>query len=391
MDRKKKLLKIAVPVLILILGIVIMKGIMAKRHVPEKKKKADMGILVDVLKAEKKRTEITVKGTGITAAARELSLIPEVSGRIVYTSSDMVEGGFVKKDQVVFKIEEADYRLALERANSVKAKAEYDFEEMETRAEIARSEWDRINEGKNSTPNPLVLFEPQLKNARAALASASAQVEQAMLDLNRAVVTAPFDARVRSENIETGQYVRAGEQVAVIADTQRAEISVPFTLDDIRWLNIPEYGGGGIAPEAVVQLNVGGEIYSWKGRAVRSTGEVDPQTRMMKVIVEVKDPYRLLKGRDNPGQVLAPGTFVEVHIKGRVFKDIITLPRKVLHDNSTVWVMDKNGELSIRNVVLLKKEKNIVLVKEGLDEGDMVVLTNISGAADSMKLRTANK
>jgi len=387
MEKKKKIIKAVVPVLIIILGVVIMMLIVSGHSVPERSDKIDRGVLVRTLTAEKKRVRVDVEGSGAVISASEVSVVPQVSGRVVYTAPEMKAGGFLKKSDVLFRIESVDYELAHERALSVKAKAEFDLEEMETRAAIARSEWERINEGNNVTPNPLVLFQPQLKNARAALASASAQVGQTMLDLERTVVTAPFDARVRSEEVETGQYVRAGNIAAVLAGIDKAEVPVPLTLNDIQWIDIPGPGKTK-GSSAVVKMIVGKNVYAWEGHVVRSAGEVDPATRMMKVIIEVEDPYGVLKG--GSGRMLVPGTFVDVTIKGRGFSGVTVVPRNVLHDNSSVWIMDSDGLLRIRNIEILRKERENVLVSSGLNDGDRVVLTNISGAADGMMLRTIN-
>jgi multidrug efflux pump subunit AcrA (membrane-fusion protein) len=351
MSRKTIFLKIAIPIIIIIVGIILMKALVSRRPAPNREVKTDPGILVRVLKAERENTEIIVKGAGTVESAQEVSIIPQVSGRIVYAAPDLDVGGFFDKDAILFEIEDTDYRLALERAMSARAKAEYELATIESQAQIARSEWERINKDNDPPPNPLVLYGPQLKSANASLASASAQVEQARLDLERTKIKAPFNARVRSENIESGQYVKSGSSVVLLAGTKTAEIAVPMPIDDLRWLKIPRRG------------------------------------KRMELIVEVKDPYGLKDKNNSMRPALAAGTFVDVHIKGRMLEDVLVIPRTALRDNSTVWIMDKENKLRIKTVVPLRMEKEKVIIAEGIDNSDMIVLTNISGAADSMKLR----
>lgn len=388
MSVKTKFLKIGVPVLIIVLGVIIMKSLVSTRQAPVREVKEDPGILVEVLKVEKEDTTVMVNGTGTVESAQEVSVIPQVSGRVVYTAPNLDVGGFFKKDDVLFEIEDTDYRLALERAVSSRAKAEYDLATIESKAKVARSEWDRINKDNETPPNPLVLYEPQLKSAKAALAAASAQIEQAMLDLERTKIRAPFNARVRSESIDIGQYVRSGTSVAVLAGTDRAEIAVPMPLDKLRWLNVPRHGERQNGADAKVSLHIGGMIQAWSGHVVRSTGEVDPRTRMTQLIVEIKDPYGLKTRNENSYPSLAAGTFVDIQIKGKTLKDVIIIPRTSFRDNSTVWVMDKDNKLHIKEVDPLRLEKDKVIIGEGIDDGEMIVLTNISGAANGMKLRT---
>jgi RND family efflux transporter MFP subunit len=387
MNGKNIFLKIAIPVIIIIAGFVIMKALVSGRPEPGKEVRENPGILVEVFKAEKQDTHVMVRGSGTVESSQEVTLIPQVSGRIVYADPNLNVGGFFKKDSILFEIEDTDYRLALERAMSARAKAEYELATIESQAQIARSEWGIISKDSDAPANPLVLYEPQLKSSKAALASASAQVEQAQLDLERTKIKAPFNARVRSENIDPGQYVKSGNSVAVLAGTDTAEIAVPLPLDDLQWLDIPRNGERQNGADASVHLQIGGNTYTWDGRVVRSTGEVDHKSRMMQLIVEVRDPYGLHNKKDAASPALAAGTFVEVHIKGKALKEVFIIPRTSLRDNRTIWVMDKENKLRIKDVTLLRMEKENVIISKGIAEGDMIVKTNISGAADGMKLR----
>ena len=387
MSTKTKLIKIGIPVALIVIGFIIMKVLVSLHPAAVKHTKKDPGILVEVLRAEKEEAAMTVKGTGTVKASQEISVIPQVSGEVVYTAPGLDVGGFFEKGSVLFRIEDTDYRLALEQAQSSKANTEYELAKMKGQAEIARSEWDKINKGNETPPNPLVLYEPQLKSAKAAHASASAKVEQAKLDLSRTEINAPFNTRIRSENIEIGQYVKSGSSVAVLAGSDTAEIAVPLTSEQLRWLKIPRHGEKENGADTMVSLKIGGTIYKWKGHVVRSTGEVDQKSRMMQVIVEIKDPYGL-KANTDGRPTLAAGSFVKVVINGKRLKDVFVIPRIAFRDNSTVWTMDKENMLKIKRVKTLRLERERVIISEGIDDGDMIVLTNLSGAANRMKLRT---
>ncbi|GBD97332.1 MAG TPA: efflux RND transporter periplasmic adaptor subunit [Nitrospirae bacterium] len=387
MSRKTKLLKIAIPLIIIFAGFGIMKVLIAERPAPVKEIKENPGVLVEVFRADRENRQIIVKGTGTAKAAQEISVIPQVSGRVTYTAPGLVVGGFFKKDEILFEIEGIDYILALERAKAARANAEYELATIESRARIAREEWERINKDEQVRPNPLVLYGPQLKNAQAALASADAALEQARLNLERTQIRAPFNGRVQSENIDIGQYVIRGSSVAFLSGTDTTEINVPLTADDLSWLHIPAQGEKERGPQAVVSVSVGGETYQWEGRVTRSTGEVDPKSRMMQLIVEINDPYGLKEKKDPARPALAAGTFVDVQIKGRMLKDVFVVPRTALRDNSTVWVMDSEKKLRIKKVAPLRMEKDEAIIADGIEDGDMIIRTNISGAANGMKLR----
>jgi multidrug efflux pump subunit AcrA (membrane-fusion protein) len=108
---------------------------------------------------------------------------------------------------------------------------------------------------------------------------------------------------------------------------------------------------------------------------------------MMQLIVEIKDPYGLGEKKDPYSPSLAAGTFVDVHIRGRMLKDVIIIPRSAFRDNWTAWIMDQENTLRIREVSPLRIERDQVIVGEGIEEGELIIKTNISGAANGMKLR----
>jgi RND family efflux transporter MFP subunit len=387
MSQKNTFLKIIVPVIVVAAGAAVMTGLSLTRTEPKKEIRKDLGVLVRTVEAAKQDVKIIVKGSGTVKASQEVTVIPQVSGRITFLSPDMVVGGHFKKDDLLFKIEDVDYVLGLEQAKAARAKAEYDLATIESRADIARSEWERLNLDDQTEPNPLVLYGPQLANARAALASSNAAVEQSRLALERTIIKAPFNVRVKSESLDIGQYVKSGNSIAVLAGTDTVEINVPLPPEDLHWLNIPLHGRKLNGPDALVSVNIGGQTYEWQGHILRSTGEVDPKSRMMQVVIEVRDPYGLTNKTGTAHPALTVGTFVDVRISGRMLNGVFMIPRAALRDNSTVWIMEKDNKLRIKNVTPLRLEKETVILSRGLADGDRLVLTNISGAANGMKLR----
>jgi RND family efflux transporter MFP subunit len=387
MSKKKKFIKIVIPIIIIIVGIVVMRMLFLSRSEPKKEVKEDPGILVQTIEASLQDRTITVHGTGTVKASKEISIVPQVSGRLTYVSPDLVVGGHFKKGDMLIKIEDIDYVLALEQANSARAGAEYELATIESRARIARTEWERLDLEKNSEPNPLVLYEPQMANAQAALASANAAVKQAKLALDRTEIKAPFNSRATSENVDIGQYVKSGNSIAVLSGTDTVEINVPLTADDMHWLNIPLHGRELNGPDATVSLNTGGKSHQWKGHILRSTGQVDPKSRMMQIVIEVSNPYGLANSENAGRPALAIGTFVDVKIKGKELKNVFVIPRITLRDNATIWVMGNDNKLSIKNVNPVRIEKDIAVIDSGLEAGDRIIVTNISGAANGMQLR----
>ncbi len=388
MSAREKLKKILLPIMILVIGFAVMRFMVLARPAPQKEVKEYAGVLAEVMRVEKRDHPVQVVGTGTVQARREANITPQVSGRISAMAPSFVAGGFFKEGELLFQIEDVDYKLGVDRARAALAQAELDLVREESNARIARLEWDALGGKSGEAPNPLVVYEPQMKKARAAVSSARASLKQAELDLQRARMTAPFHCRIRSEEIDLGQYVRAGTPVGTLAGTETAEIVLPLPLDEMRWLAIPRQGAEGTGSAAEIRVTVGKTRYTWPGRVVRSLGEVDPQGRMARVVVGVDDPYHLKKRPESGRPDLAVGMFVEVAIRGDTLAGVFSIPRGALREEDTVWVVGEEEKLEIRKVEVVRRDRQNVLIRNHLRDGERVVLTALQGAANGMKLRT---
>jgi RND family efflux transporter MFP subunit len=236
----------------------------------------------------------------------------------------------------------------------------------------------------------LTLYEPQMKNARANIASARAALDQARLNLNRTTILAPFDARIRSEQVDVGQIVRSGSNIAMLTGSAVAEVIVSVPMEDLSWLSIPAAQRKTAGSRATIALYYGNAEAIWPGRIVRSLGEVDPRGRMLQVAVQVADPYRLLEKNAQP-PYLEVGMFVDVEFAGPVLEQMIVLPRRALRDNRTVWIAGSDGLLRIRSVEIARMAREQVVVRSGVEAGELVVLTTLTGVVDGMNLRIAGE
>ncbi|MFC2150388.1 efflux RND transporter periplasmic adaptor subunit [Calditrichota bacterium] len=386
----KKLKKFIIPPVIVILGIVIMGAMVATKKKPTRQAPMVTGALVNVMTAHQEDRNVVVTGTGTVKAKREIQLSAQVAGKVESVHQNFAVGGRFRAGQELFRIEAKDYQLAVDRAEAQVAQAEYGLAVAKANAEIAKEEWEMMQAsaealalkptGKQATPGALVLHVPQLKQAEAGLASAEAALETAKLALSRTVVTAPFNCLIRSESVDPGQTVGPGVPVARLISTDVAEIDIGLQEADLRWLKIP-------GSEAVVKLKLGGEVYKWQGSVERQLGFIEEMGRLAHVIVEVKRPL----DTEVNGRTLNVGSFVEVDMMGLTVPSIYPVPRRALHSNSTIWVVKSDSTLEIRSVEIEYNTTEEVMIANGLQEGEMVVLTNLSGAANGMKLRPVEK
>ncbi len=387
MSKRDLLLKIFLPLLILVGAIIITLMMVRSRQLPQPQEKEFAGPLVEVMEVTRAERTIMVTGTGTVQPSREVAVTPQVSGQVVELSPRMVAGGFVEAGELLFAIEATDYQLALESARANQAMAELELAKIAGQADVARLEWQRLALPGQSEPEPLVVFEPQLKSAEAQVAAARAAVSQAGLNLKRTRLVAPFNGYVRTEKVEVGQYVKSGTNVATLGGTDEVEIVVPLPLEELDWIDLPKRNGQINNVSVEVRLTLGNRLSTWTGQVRRLLGDINPQNRMASLVVSVSDPFGRSNSAEKTAVQLAPGTFVEVRVQGRLLSGVVVVPRLALHDHDTVWVVDEQQTLRIRSVEVVRREKEEVLLSGGLQAGEKIVLTNLSGAADGMKLR----
>lgn len=379
--------KVIVPILVIIIAVVLTFVLVKSRKVPEPHEAPYLGPLVEVAELEQGSHKVVVGATGTVQARYEVDITPQVRGRVSELSPNMVAGGRFRKGELLLAIEDVDYRLAIDLAKANLAQAELELLRNENLARVARQEWQAINSDGAAEPDPLVVYEPQMKSARAQRDAALANVRQAEVNLERTRIFAPFDGYVREENVEKDQYLTAGSPVATIVSSGQAEIIVPLPLDELAWLQVPLDGADGDGSKAEIRLQSGGRLFRWQGRISRALGEIDPRNRMARVVVTVAGAGTVTATEDGPLSRLMPGMFVEVYLHGKELNGVLAVPRGALHDNDTLWVVDDANRLRIRSVEIDRRERDEVLVRSGVTAGERIVLTNLSGAAEGMLLR----
>jgi RND family efflux transporter MFP subunit len=339
--------------------------------------------MVKVTKIKTRSQVVIIRGEGTVRPLREIQLVPQVNGKVVFVSRALVDGGEFKEGDVLLRIDPVDYQLAVTLAQARVKDSESKLKVAEEEAAVSREEWRLLYEAdpKNNQIPALVAKEPQLAAAKAKLAADQADLRKAKLNLERTEIKAPFDGRVDEENVDIGQYVTTGQALATLFSINQAEIVVPFEDEDLYWFHVPGFTPGDESGSVVsVSTRVAGRESFWPGRVVRAEGKLDERTRMINVVIRVNKPYETKPP-------LAAGLFVTVEIEGRTLENAVMIPRAALRENNVVWIVDKNGQLTFRKVSVARLTSDAALVEGGLKNGEMVVVTSLKAVTDGMKVR----
>jgi len=384
-----RLKQLVISLSIIVLGALLTFILIKSRKPPQRKKVDDLAPLVMVKQLKAKDIQMVIRAYGTVSPKVEVDIVPEVPGKVVSVNPELKAGGLIPAGDQILQIDTRDYKFAVQQTNAVVADAQVKLEIEMAEAEVARREWDQLH--PDTKPNsPLVLRESQVRKAKAALESAKAQLATAQLRLERTSLSLPFDALIISEKVDLGQYMVAGQPVAVAYGIDTVEIKIPLEDEELAWFDIFDNsaslnGNRALSRKtpAVVKTDFAGAEHTWKGYVTRTTGQVDKMSRMISVVVEVPKPFERSNGRPP----LLPGIFARVLIEGKVLKNAMAVPRDAIHDSNKVWIV-KEGSLHIEALDIVRADKDFAYAVARVDQNATIVTSSLDTVMEGMKVRT---
>lgn len=340
--------------------------------------------LIRTVDTQARDVQIRVAAHGTVEPRTESDLVSEVSGRVLWVSPALVAGGFFEEDDPLLRVEPHDYETAVERARAQLARAE-------SEASLTARDAARQSElAKQSVASAARLDDARnrARAAAAALREARAALAQAERDLARTELRAPFAGRVRTVQVDVGQFVSRGTPLARLYAIDWAEVRLPIRDEDLAWVDVPHAGterGEGDRPTVVLRARYAGAEREWRGHIERSEGEIDAQSRMVNVVARIADPYARLPGAKH--SPLPVGLFVAAEILGRIEAGIVVLPRSALRSGDQVLVVDDEDRLRFRNVTVLRRDQEDVLIRGGLETGERINISALEAPVEGMRVR----
>lgn len=365
--------QIILPMVVIAVGVAGFIGMSALKKPPEEKEQLDTTPLVSVQAVEINPMSFAVSSYGVVNAKYETELVSQLNGEIVYLSDKFVRGGFVKKGDVLAKIDPSDYEAALIDAKATMASARATLVQEKAYGKVAEEEWKRI---ENGVPTELSLRKPQLAQEIAKLNSSEAGLKRANRNLERTIIKAPYDALIEARNIGLGSYVSMGTPLGKVLSTAEAEIRLPIADKELQFLDDKGQGA-----EVILTGDFAGKTQEWTAKVVRSEGVIDSRSRMTYLVAEVKDPYGL-KSKNNE---LRYGTYVTASIDGSHAGQVTEIPRHLVINNQ-VAVLDNEGKLRYKNITILRQIGSKVIVSDGLEAGMNVITSALDYPIEGMQL-----
>jgi RND family efflux transporter MFP subunit len=352
-------------------SIALSVGMLQLKPEPPKQNKEKPDLLVEIVQLELSTERFQISSQGTVRPRTQTEISAEISGTIVSISTKFVAGGIFQADDVLMRIDPTNYTVAVDKAKALVKQRQIEYDG----AKKLRSQGYRA--------------ESEFASAAALLASAQAELVNARRNLERTFIRLPYEGMVLSKGADIGQFVSPGTTLGVTFATNRAEVRLPLTDQDLAFIELPgststARSDGGDGPPVTLAAVQKGRRVEWDAQIVRSEGVVDEKSRMTYAVAQIEDPYRL----HNEGTPLPIGTFVGAKIFGSTVTDVIRVPRSALRGADQVLVVNDENKIEIRTIDVIRSDGLYAFVRGGVSAGEKITTTAIETPTNGMSVRT---
>jgi membrane fusion protein (multidrug efflux system) len=315
--------------------------------------------------------------TGRAVASQRVDIQPRVTGFI--EARAFTEGAAVKAGEVLFRIEDAQYRAAVQQIEGALVSARAS----ESLARIDRDRQKQLVDRNAVAQSQLDSAEAQLGKTQGEVMSLEAQLEQARLDLSYTEVKAPFDGFAGLADADVGALVtpQSGTLVTV---TQTDPMRVEFPVSDAERLRFRAKVDAGEAStlDAVRLTLADGSVYPHPGDIDYSSVTVSTSTDT--VIIRAVFP--------NPDRTILDGALVRVSLSYDRPKPVLTVPQQAVQRDMQgpfVMVVGDGSKVELRRVAIENTAQGRTVVSEGLKDGEQVIVEGVNKVRPGMEVDAA--
>ncbi len=304
-------------------------------------------------------------------SVQPVAIVPRVAGWIReqrFTNGEMVEKGrplyLIDPDPFVAALDRAEALVAVANAELFNARQRYERNQPLLAAEAISAE-------------DLESLEADFLQAEAQVKAAEAEVEIARLNLSYCTVVSPVDGQVSATTAHVGDYAKVdpAEPLVTVHPLDPLWVQFMAVSDDLEALRA-QFGKA----DPGVEIRLPGGSWAQQGPVIFIDNEVIPGSAMIQVRVQVA----------NPGHAVLPGTYLTANFRQRLLERAMTVPLEaVLRQaaESVVWIVDANGEASIRTVALGPMQQGRIAILSGLEASDRVIVQGQSRLRVGMKVQ----
>lgn len=373
--------KVLVPIALVLLGVVIAAALIATRPQVAPKPVVEKVWTVAAIPASASDIRPTRKFYGTVVAPHEVEIRPEVAGKVREVGANFVEGGIVRKGDLLVDIDPFDYDAQRRETEAdirgTKAMIERDDERIALmKRDVTRREKlqgsgytsEKVLDDARLTLSQAELLQIERRNKLEKLEVGLERIQRSLADTR---VTAPADGFLVGVTTAIGKYLTVGDTLAKLIPA--AGLEARFHVGSGAY---QRFLANGNYREIEASVVWGGE----KHDAVldRIESEVTTASGGIDVFAKIEG-----LGVDSD---LRPGAFVEVLVPGALYERVIRVPEQAVHGGDTVYAI-VDERLEPRRVELAGRDGADALVRGDFQPGDRLVVTRFPEIGPGLKVR----
>jgi RND family efflux transporter MFP subunit len=377
------LIRLAVPVLILAVGTGAYYTLSQKTEEDKRPESRKRQIRTRVTELKVQNYPVAVTTQGIVQPHNEITLSGQVSGQIVRLSPRFEVGSYFTEGEVLIELDDRDYVAALKstEASHLSTQSQFKLAELEHQRTVAGFEGTTLSVVTEAAVDQTAAA---VARAQADVNSALAAVEQAKLDLERTKIRAPFNGRVREKMVGVGQSLNPGAPSAVVFAVDYAEVRLPISARDRRYLTLPELEGSESIPVELRDAIDPDTSPTWTAHIVRTEGTLDAGSLELFAVARIDDPFGL-KSENPPLRIGQP---VTGSVLGAVLSEVVAIPRGSVRELDQIILIDKS-DLTLSKIAIEQiwsDEEFIIVRSDGIQTDKFLATTHIVYAPEGSKV-----
>ncbi|MBT3621843.1 MAG: HlyD family efflux transporter periplasmic adaptor subunit, partial [Flavobacteriales bacterium] len=300
---------------------------------------------VNVITVKNTNIQSEITSSGRVVSLNNITISSEVQGRLVGDNT-FKKGTEINKGKIIFSVKNTDYKLLIDAKksrfmnliSSTLADIKLDFNN-------EYPKWDAFFNAI-SLNNHLPTF-PEIQNSKEKNFIISRSILSEYLSimadeekLSKYTVVAPFDGIITKSYSDVGGNVNPGSPVVDFIRKGNMEVELTVNTSEIDFIAIGNK----------VTFTDNGK--SFNGKITRKGKFVNSNTQNISIFASINS--------DN--NQLYNGMYLSANITTKTTKDVCKLPRRAIFSDNKVFIVNANNELEIKDLTIVSKQGNIVLV-----------------------------
>lgn len=373
---KRKIIIIVSGIAIVAFSFFSMQWLSGMKKQPTKRASKEVIRYVKAEPIKYSNLNVKVTATGRVTSNADVTLIAEVRGKLMRGDISFKVGESFRKGDLLVKIDDAIelYNMKSRKSSFLNGVASM-LPDLKVSFYDEYDEWMKFMESIDVDKNLPDLPELDSNQERIFMASRNIltnyySIKSAEANFESYHIYAPFSGTITEVNLQAGAVANPGSKLGRIINTTNLELEVPVKVINAQWLRVGQ---------KVVVYN-SNKTSSWRGKIVRKSQNVNPQTQSINIFVSISS---------SKINSIFQGEYLSAEFSGIKLKNVMEIPRKTVFNKNEVFII--RDSLLVKEVIDIKKISRDKLYFNGLNEGEFIVTEPLINATENIKVQILGK